>query len=632
MFELGKLAIKLLNGHKSLYVSCAVTICIVTIISSAQVALGMNLSNPDLVHVDGVTSEELRLQLIPLKGVLIFLGIVLLVLCSFLIFSAIVQIVQLRSEEIQLLKLAGASTRQLSMIIAFEAFLLGLFVGIPSTVIGSFLSIPQLHFLQEIGFFGKALHVIFEFNIMQVLFVIGLVVLECAIAGYFATLKVAIYKESKRNTKRLSPFAVLWRVLLAVGIVIFLSIMNLKEFGNSYLMFLPLLMVIATLLITPLFIPIMSKLIGGIIGLLKPGIGLLVSQISKKNAFRFSHYAAPTIICIGITGIFMALEFPDSERAYHDFYNSSKASSVFITEGSVDANKIFNSVSEKSASVSRIRVRLIADEKNGISGFSGLYFVDFKDNFGLSNQKLIQGNLDSVKNVNVACSIPSCNIGDKLIAHNENGQSFELTVTALVEDSINEGYFIDWTMLSNFAKFAQSRDTSTIVLAKGISLSESQATAKSINSDVEVLTRDGYAKYLQNLRRESSFRGNVGMFGVIFIMALIALLQLTISEEIGRRKQCRQLHALGIDDKDILMLGSATAISIQLVSLLLTLISLFFVSYRCSSLVSTSTISNFLYVLPLIFVCWVAILAFTLITQFIATWNSIRQTVTDKNV
>ncbi|SPX71308.1 Uncharacterised protein [Mobiluncus mulieris] len=80
MLELAKLATRLLKGHKSLYLSCAVTISIVTILSSAQVALGMNLSNPALVHVDGVPSEEVSLELIPLRGVLIFLGIILLVL------------------------------------------------------------------------------------------------------------------------------------------------------------------------------------------------------------------------------------------------------------------------------------------------------------------------------------------------------------------------------------------------------------------------------------------------------------------------------------------------------------------------------------------------------------------------
>ncbi|WP_370444843.1 hypothetical protein [Mobiluncus mulieris] len=40
--------------------------------------------------------------------------------------------VQLRGEEIQLLKLSGASKTQLNSLIAFEAFALGLFVGIPS--------------------------------------------------------------------------------------------------------------------------------------------------------------------------------------------------------------------------------------------------------------------------------------------------------------------------------------------------------------------------------------------------------------------------------------------------------------------------------------------------------------------
>lgn len=626
MLELAKLATRLLKGHKSLYLSCAVTISIVTILSSAQVALGMNLSNPALVHVDGVPSEEVSLELIPLRGVLIFLGIILLVLSSFLIFSAIVQVVQLRSEEIQLLKLSGASKTQLNSLIAFEAFALGLFVGIPSAVIGSFFSIPQLHFLSAIGFFGKSLHVTYEFNFMQVLFVVGLVIFECAVAGYFATIKVGSEKETKSAIKRISPVTVVWRVLLALAIGIFLFAVNLDAFGGLYILLVPLMIVIAILLVAPLFIPIVSKLIGNAIGLLRPGIGLLVSQVSQKNVFRFSHYAAPPIICLGIVGTFMALDFPTSEMLYQDFYNSSKASSVFITEGSADANKIYDLVSAKSADVSRIRERLITDKR----GYYSLYYVDFKENFNLLNQKLIQGQLDNVGNTNVASSISGSVIGDKVTIYNENGESFELTVTALLHDSVHEGYFIDWPMLSHFPKFAKSKNTETMVFARGITPQMSQDIAKSVNSEVKVLTRYGYAKYLQNMRHVLAFRGNVGMFGVILIMTLIALLQLTISEEIARRKQCQQLHALGVDNKDILSFGLATVLSTQLVSLLLTLISLLFIAYRCSSAAQTSTIADFMYVMPLILICWVSILLFTLVIQTLATHHSLRAVL--KNV
>lgn len=620
MLELAKLATRLLKGHKSLYLSCAVTISIVTILSSAQVALGMNLSNPALVHVDGVSSEEVSLELIPLRGVLFFLGIILLVLSSFLIFSAIVQVVQLRSEEIQLLKLSGASKTQLNSLIAFEAFALGLFVGIPSAVIGSFFSIPQLHFLSAIGFFGKSLHVTYEFNFMQVLFVVGLVIFECAVAGYFATIKVGSEKETKSAIKRISPVTVVWRVLLALAIGIFLFAVNLDAFGGLYILLVPLMIVIAILLVAPLFIPIVSKLIGNAIGLLRPGIGLLVSQVSQKNVFRFSHYAAPPIICLGIVGTFMALDFPTSEMLYQDFYNSSKASSVFITEGSADANKIYDLVSAKSADVSRIRERLITDKR----GYYSLYYVDFKENFNLLNQKLIQGQLDNVGNTNVASSISGSVIGDKVTIYNENGESFELTVTALLHDSVHEGYFIDWPMLSHFPKFAKSKNTETMVFARGITPQMSQDIAKSVNSEVKVLTRYGYAKYLQNMRHVLAFRGNVGMFGVILIMTLIALLQLTISEEIARRKQCQQLHALGVDNKDILSFGLATVLSTQLVSLLLTLLSLLFTAYRCSSVAKTSTIADFMYVMPLILICWVSILLFTLVIQTLATHHSLR--------
>ncbi|EFN93216.1 efflux ABC transporter, permease protein [Mobiluncus mulieris FB024-16] len=626
MLELAKLATRLLKGHKSLYLSCAVTISIVTILSSAQVALGMNLSNPALVHVDGVSSEEVSLELIPLRGVLIFLGIILLVLSSFLIFSAIVQVVQLRGEEIQLLKLSGASKTQLNSLIAFEAFALGLFVGIPSAVIGSFFSIPQLQFLGAIGFFGKSLHVTYEFNFMQVLFVVGLVIFECAVAGYFATIKVGSEKETKSAIKRISPVTVVWRVLLALAIGIFLFAVNLDAFGGLYILLVPLMIVIAILLVAPLFIPIVSKLIGNSIGLFRPGIGLLVSQVSQKNVFRLSHYAAPPIICLGIVGTFIALDFPTSEMLYQDFYNSSKASSVFITEGSADANKIYDLVSAKSADVSRIRERLITDKR----GYFSLYYVDFKENFNLLNQKLIQGQLDNIGNANVASSISGSVIGDKVTIYNENGESFELTVTALLHDSVHEGYFIDWSMLSHFPKFAKSKNTETMVFARGITPQMSQDIAKSVNSEVKVLTRYGYAKYLQNMRHVLAFRGNVGMFGVILIMTLIALLQLTISEEIARRKQCQQLHALGVDNKDILSFGLATVLSTQLVSLLLTLLSLLFTAYRCSSVAKTSTIADFMYVMPLILICWVSILLFTLVIQTLATHHSLRAVL--KNV
>ncbi|SPX71310.1 Uncharacterised protein [Mobiluncus mulieris] len=88
----------------------------------------------------------------------------------------------------------------------------------------------------------------------------------------------------------------------------------------------------------------------------------------------------------------------------------------------------------------------------------------------------------------MASSISGSVIGDKVTIYNENGESFELTVTALLHDSVHEGYFIDWSMLSHFPKFAKSKNTETMVFARGITPQMSQDIAKSVNSEVKVLT------------------------------------------------------------------------------------------------------------------------------------------------
>lgn len=624
MTELIKLAIKLFYSHRKLYLSCAVTISIVSILSSAQITLGLNLTNPNLVYIPEVSAEELRIQLIPIKGLLIFLGIILLFLSSFLIFSSIVQVVQLRSKEIELLRLVGASNAQIALLVASEVFMLSLLFGVPAALIGGFFSIPLSELLKQIGFFNEKVQLTFAYNFIQVLIVSAVVIFISTFSALFATLKVVTGTSSTKQSKRLSLFSILWRLTAAIGLLILFLNNDLNDYGEFFILLVPLIIVMICVFFSPLVIPLVSKTVGFIINGINPGTGLLLSKQGVKNAFRLSQYAVPTIICIGITGTFIVAGFPESEILYKEFRQSTNATSIFKTSSVAEADRVCEILIKRDNLCSRLasRAMVVSDM------LEPLYFSDVQNNTELLNQNVTAGDISMVKGFSIASSDPDIKLGQKVKAHTLEGKQVTLTVVALINNPIYEGLFIEWKMHSIFGikgtTIASVYLNSPTVFANSITWFEAKSVAKSINPSIKVLSRDQYAQELQDRRNANGFRGNIGMFGTIYIMSIVALLQLIISHEISRRNEIQQLYFLGVDNYNILLLGIFTVITTQLVALLLVLLILLIVAVRFSLMIGTSAMPAFVNALPFVTLSWVTILLFTLTAHMFATRNSMK--------
>lgn len=630
MLELTKLATRLLKGHKSLYLSCAVTISIVAILSSAQITLGLNLGNPNLVHIPRVSADELKMQLISINGLLITLGVILLILSGFLIFISVVQVVQLRNEEIELLRLAGASKTQLASLISIEVFILSLFSGVPAALVGGFFSIPLSVLLKRIGFFNENMHILFAYNFMQVLIVSIIVIVISIFSAFFATLKVAAGKGVSKQIKHLSLFSVSWRLAVAVCLLVFFLTKHLKDYGEFFILLMPLIVVAICLLLSPLVLPLISKAAGFLIRGINPGVSLLVSKQGRKLSFRLSHYAAPTIICIGIAGTFMVSDFPESELIHEEFRDSTNASFIIKADTVSEVDKVCNILTQQGSLCSRFASRAIPVSDT----LEPLYFSDVQSSFKLLNQKLVAGDISKVQGLSVASSDSAFKLGQKIRVYSLEHKRLDLTVVALIDNSIYEGIFIDWAMHSTFGvktnTVAAVYVNEPTVFVDKTNESEVKSIVNSINPSIKILSRDGYAKALQDRRLANSFRGNIGLFGTIYIMVIVALLQLIISEEISRRNSIQRLHFLGVDNPDIVLLGICTVVTTQLVALFLVLSILVIVAFRYSLMIGTSAMPAFANAIPFVMVSWVTILIFTMIAYSLATLYSMK--VVRKNV
>ncbi|MDU3272623.1 MAG: ABC transporter permease, partial [Cutibacterium sp.] len=63
-------------------------------------------------------------------------------------------------------------------------------------------------------------------------------------------------------------------------------------------------------------------------------------------------------------------------------------------------------------------------------------------------------------------------------------------------------------------------------------------------------------------RKANSYQGNVGIFGTVYVMCLVSVIQMAVSEAMARHREFHVLHSLGIGMRRLLnVVGTETLIA-----------------------------------------------------------------------
>lgn len=563
MIEVTRLSLRLLRRHLALYAGCMATLAATTVVASAQAGLVEALSHPDRVQIPDLSPAEVASQLVAFRGLLSVLTGLVVVTSGFLMWSAVKQVVSFRQRELALMRLAGASRWRLAQMVTLECVAMGVVVALPSMGVGLLLAHPLFAGLQAIGFFGQGVEVQFGFAGIAGLLIVGLVAFTVGLAGLFATLGATrgeLISAINPLAAHMSRRQVLSRAIIgAVGLA-GIALLDADILGPNLILVLPLFAVVPLFALAPLLIPAGAWLVGRIIGVVAPGPGLLAAQRARKDRVRFAQLATPVIVAVGVLGGFLVANAPDEQIRTETYRARLAATAIASVVGIRDADGAVEALRPQSRSVARL-----ASLKREVSGTTlQVYFTDAASFSQLLTQSITSGDADEVGGAKVASSISGAKLGDSLSLLDSHGTPVTLTVAAVIDDSLFEGVFIDWAEAARFVP-----DTSVLpvqVFASPVTQPTAQTALEAARIQATVIDRDGYIQYLEETRKANTYRSNIGIFGTIYLMSVISLIQAAVSGNLARRREFKVLRSLGISRGGLLQTVGTETLIVQVVA------------------------------------------------------------------
>lgn len=623
-----RLSIRMLRRHMALYSGCMATVGATSVIASAQAYLVAGFSDPGRVSVSSMSAEEVASQLTAIRGILSLLSGIAIVVSGFLMSSAVKQVISFRQREFALMRLVGASRSRISRMVFLECLLMALTVAFPCSGVGALLSPLLFAGLQMIGFFGNDVSVSFVLTAAPVVIVTVLMSLVAGLAGWAASRGATrgdLAHAVVSLTGTLSVWQIAWRVVFGVAGLAGIVLLDAQKLGSNLVLVLPFLAVVPLFALAPVAIPAGAVAVGRLVGLAAPGPGLLAAQRASRDRLRLARSAVPTIVCVGVLGGFLVANAPDEEA--RAAYASSRVGATAIAHvtGTDDADQVTESLSSAAGATARLTSRKSMVRTGGEkASMRTMYFTDSGALRELLRQNVVEGDTEKVKGVDIASSMSGARVGDSVQALSVSGQQIELHVVAVIEDPLyDDGLFLDWDQASQFVADPASLSATIFTTA---AVDSEMATAMSVAGiEGSVTDQSGYIKHLAETRHANTYRSNIGIFGTIYLMSLISLVQSAISSNLARRREYKLLRALGVGPKGILTTTATETAIVQVVAGILIGITFAVLAARFAALNNTSPLSALASAAPAIVTAYISVLVLALVSQVAGTYFTLSQ-------
>ncbi|MCI1747628.1 MAG: ABC transporter permease [Acidipropionibacterium sp.] len=480
---------------------------------------------------------------------------------------------------------------------------------------GALLAPWLLDGLKAVGFFGPGVAVRVGFQPMSLLAVVVSMVLVAALAGRSASRQITrqgLTGVSSETVARMSWWSVAGRAVVGVGGVIVIALLDPQTVGNYGMLALPFLAVVPAVALAPLLVPAGAWVIGRLVGWFAPGPGLLAARRSSKDRVRFARLATPVLVAVGTLGGFMVANVPDEQVQAASFTGYVQAQTVLTTVGAADADRVVEAVSggplARVASVNRV---------NG-SAISSLTFSDAADMGAVTSQKTTSGDVAKVGGGNVAVSTGEGVVGDTITVPDVNGRPVVLRVVATVNDPLYDGgIFLGWDQIDRFAREPGKLDVT--IYAKGVTASAAQREVRTAGVEAQVYDRDAYVGRLIDNRKAGSMSGNVGIFGTVYLMCLVSVVQMAVSGGMSRRREFGILRSLGVGAHGIVRTVATECVIIHVIAGVLIGISVGALAQEFATANGTSTLSAIRQVVPLTAAAFIVVTLLALLAHTAST-------------
>lgn len=543
--------------HRAAYVGVAILLSIATVVATAEMVLFTGLASGQAVQIDSMSEFDARVVRAAVsasQGILQVMCFTTVVIALVLVYLGFRNMLALRRRELGQLRLAGASVLRIRVMVTGEAFVFATLVVVPSVLVGGLLAHPFYLLLQAVGVFGKTLRVDFGFPILTLSLVAAGMIL-CSMVAAWLSLRskqtndvLAALEASATGTqgKKMSAIRIVIAAASVIGLAAFLIFMPDTGSENPVAsIIVPLLIIFPLGALAPVLVPVVARALGWLLRPLIGGSGVLVAQRASRDSQRFASNVLPLLILMGVMGGFAIGAGPDQAIMQADY--ESKLDADLIVEPSTvkDADTVTGDIGSMQGVDAVMRsaatTRLIEQGRADGTFLTVFNFVDLDAYQNVFETEVKSGDFADAGDTGVVSTRESDTVGDTVTVEAPNGETATLTVTAVITSRIYTGLLVDWGMLQTLDP--EVWDIRVFVSADSAAVSDITARVDDL---APTMTKDEFIQTRVELRQSNAATGNIALFGTIYGLAIVAMIQGLTASVMNRRGEFRLLSLLGI--------------------------------------------------------------------------------------
>ena len=543
--------------HRAAYVGVAILLSIATVVATAEMVLFTGLASGQAVRIDSMSEFDARVVRAAVsasQGILQVMCFTTVVIALVLVYLGFRNMLALRRRELGQLRLAGASVLRVRVMVTGEAFVFATLVVIPSVLIGGLLAHPFYLLLQAVGVFGKTLRVDFGFPVLTLALVAGGMIL-CSMVAAWLSLRskqtndvLAALEASATGTQgeKMSATRIVIAAASVVGLAAFLIFMPDTGSENPVAsIIVPLLIIFPLGALAPVLVPVVARALGWLLRPLIGGSGVLVAQRASRDSQRFASNVLPLLILMGVMGGFAIGAGPDQATMQDDYHSKLDADLIVEPSSVKDADTVTGDIGNMQGVNAVVRsaatTRLIEQGRADGTFLTVFNFVDLDAYQDVFETDVTTGDFDSAGGAAVVSTRESDKVGDTVTVEAPSGTTATLTVAAVITSRIYTGLLVDWEMLQTLDP--EVWDIRVFLSADSAAVSDITARVDDL---APTMTKDEFIQTRVELRQSNAATGNIALFGTIYGLAIVAMIQGLTASVMNRRGEFRLLSLLGI--------------------------------------------------------------------------------------
>lgn len=528
--------------HRAKYLGLIVVIAVTTVLAVSQLSL-MNDLLRGAVGVDDDSSKgqlpsELAGELSDLRVLLLALVTLTGVVGVSLTSIAVRSVMQSRGSELRLMRIVCMSSLQLRIMIALEGSLLALVIGVVFAPIGDALSPVLFALYKSLGAIGSK---VLLYHAPQWTSIVLYAVIQSVVVGLSVPLvyREAWWLNNSHPANGEPDYESIWGMvariaILGICIALLFALSNSSPAAGQIAILLPLLVTLGLMAVSVLILPVLVRVLARVLFPLQRGIFTLIQRTAWDRRRIMGRQAAPVLMAVGLLGGFLFASAADSEYQAYEFREGTNFQSYDSADGSTGGASLVALAEEVNAVYPRssvaARVLKLDKPKNSLlisTSDSGLYV------------ELLGGTTIEGEATRDSVIIPNGGIGlgSRLEAVDTNYEIMRV-------DAVHSGPWIQDQYILPMKDIGEGKGA-TVEWRFYSSVRVEDIRAHGLGGRT-LMSKQALISGQQNVRAQSSLKGNVSIFGIAYVMCSVSLFHILYSTTRWRSGDCVLLRRSGV--------------------------------------------------------------------------------------